>query len=102
MGQQNRLKLHEQLASICPNCYYQPPRNIQMTYPCIVYNRAGYNDMFANDKKYLSRDSYMITVIDRDPDSEIPNKILDTFVKSSYQDGFTQDNLHHSVLTLNT
>lgn len=101
MAQQNRLKLHEQLRFLCPNCYYQPPKNIQMTYPCIVYNKAGVIDLYAQNNKYLSRDEYMVTVIDRDPDSEIPESILKTFTMSSFQDAFVQDNLHHTVLTIN-
>lgn len=101
MGQQARLELHQILKKICKNVYYQPPSTVKMTYPCIVYNKSGEDNLFAGNIKYRTTDSYMITVIDRDPDSEIPDKVLKTIQSSSYQDSFVSNNLNHTVLSLN-
>ena len=50
------------------NVYYQPPAGLQMKYPCICYERSKIRNLAANDKVYLQRFFYSITVMDKDPD----------------------------------
>ena len=81
------------------NVYAQPPPGIQMRYPCIRYTRDSARTQFANNMPYTSMKRYMVTVIDRNPDSLIPDKIaalpLTTFVRS-----YTADNLNHFVFNI--
>lgn len=102
MARLTRTQLHEKLLQICPNCYFQPPTTIKMTYPCIVYNRSNIESTFANNEKYQNDTQYMLTVIDRNPDSTIPTEVLNSFTMSEFNNGFVQDNLNHSVLVLYT
>ena len=73
----NRLKLHDKLVEALGsrNVYFQPPKNIQMKYPAIVYSLSDIDTRHANDSIYLMRHAYDVTVIDKDPDSEIPDRI---------------------------
>jgi hypothetical protein len=95
-----RLDLHAELRGFAPNVYYQPPSNIQMMYPCIVYNKTIRMRHFANDVIYLSQQEYQITVIDKDPESTVADSIESAFQHCSINQYFTVDNLHHTTLNL--
>jgi hypothetical protein len=81
------------------NVYFQPPANVQMQYPCIVYNRDSANTQFAGNTPYRNTKRYQVTVIDRNPDSGIPDKVA-VLPMCSYDRFFTADNLNHDVFTI--
>ena len=100
MGQRLELQsLLEEIAGDGGHVYFQPPANVQMQYPCIVYNRDRAVTQFADDNPYRYTKRYQVTVIDRDPDSEVPDKVayLPTCTHSRF---FTADNLNHDVFNL--
>lgn len=81
------------------NVYYQPPESVKLNYPCIVYERSGIRTESANNKAYLKHNRYTVTYIDEDPDSEIPDKLLELgYCKLDTH--FEADNLNHDVFTL--
>jgi hypothetical protein len=95
-----RLQLHDVLIGITDHVYFQPPENIVMQYPCIVYAReSGDSSRFANNRPYQHVKRYQVTVIDRNPDSDLPDQVQDLplcqFVRF-----FTADNLNHFVFNL--
>lgn len=96
-----RLELQSMLENLIGsrNVYFQPPSSVQMTYPCIVYERSYIDTMFANNNPYCFHDRYQVTVIDPDPDSEIPKRIA-ALSKCSFDRHFTADNLNHDVFNL--
>jgi hypothetical protein len=94
MGQ--RLRLHQLLETFTENVYFQPPTNIQLKYPCIIYKRDFAETKFADDIPYNHRLRYAVTVIDRDPDSEIPSKVA-AMPMSLFNRFYTADNLNHDV-----
>lgn len=96
----SRLDLHNELLTFLPNVYFQPPSNIQMIYPCIVYNYSGRNRHFGNDVIYLSQQGYKLTVIERDPDSKVANNIETHFQHCAINQYYTVDNLSHTNLSL--
>lgn len=96
-----RLELQDLLTSILEtdNVYFQPPPTIQMDYPCIVYRRDYELSEHADDIPYKRRKRYLVTVIDRDPDSGIPDKIA-ALPLCVYDRFYTADNLNHDVYKL--
>jgi hypothetical protein len=94
-----RLMLHQLLESIVDNVYFQPPPNVQLQYPCIIYSRDYADTKFADDIPYSYTQRYMVMVIDRDPDSDIPAKVA-SLPKTVYTRFFTADNLNHDVFSL--
>lgn len=94
-----RYELHEILCEDLgsDNCYFTPPSNIHMQYPCIVYHYEGIKTYYADNKRYMNMRSYSITVIDEDPDSEIPNRLfMDDRLKYLESDSvFVADGLYH-------
>ena len=97
----SREELHEILCEKLGsrNVYYQPPSSIQMGYPAIRYSKMRITSKYANDKKYLLKDSYEIIVISRRADNPVIKKILEMDY-CSYDRHYISDNLHHDVLTL--
>ena len=91
-----RLQLHDLLESFVDNVYFQPPTNITLEYPCIVYKRDYAETEFADNHPYNHVTRYMVTVIDRDPDSDIPNKVA-SMPKCLFNRFYTVDNLNHDV-----
>lgn len=97
MGQ--RLKLQALLETFADNVYFQPPTNVKLEYPCIIYERGYADTKFADDNPYTHTKRYMITVIDRDPDSEIPGKVAG-MPMSVFNRFYTVDNLNHDVFNV--
>lgn len=96
----SRYALHEELLEFTDAVYFQPPSNIKMTYPCIVYHKIPKIKENANDRWYFKKQGYQITVIDRDPDSLIADDLEDHFQYCSISQYFVNDNLHHVNLEL--
>ena len=81
------------------NVYFQPPETIKMQYPCIIYSRSKIDSTFANDLPYKHYNRYSITVIDANPDSEIPWKIV-SLPLCSFDRHYTANNFNHDVFSL--
>ena len=104
---ERRLKLHNILCGIlgCPEqgddcrAYFQPPASIEMTYDCIRYSRSKIDARFADNLPYSHHDRYQLTVIYRNPDSDLPDKIA-KLPMCSHDRNYTADNLNHDVFTL--
>ncbi len=97
----DRLELHEILCEALGsrNVYFHPPESVKMKYPAIRYSRSGIDITYADNSNYRQDVSYMITVIDRDPDSEIVERVSQ-IPHISYDRSYVADNLNHDVFTL--
>lgn len=96
-----RLQLQALLETILgsDNVYFQPPANVQMEYPCIVYNRDSAETLFADNNPYRFTKRYQITVIDRNPDSKIPDQVGE-LAMCLHDRTFVTNGLNHYVFTL--
>lgn len=92
-------EMQSRLEAICDHVYFQPPSNIKMEYPCILYSRDRIENKHGNNHVYIQNHRFQVTVIDKDPDSEITNK-LSKFDKCEFDRRFITDNLYHDVFTL--
>ena len=79
--------------------YFQPPGTISMNYPCIVYEKNTIDPTFADDMVYLQRGKYSLIVIDRDPDTLIPDEVAKLPMCRAGQ-FYTFDNLYNYPFTL--
>jgi hypothetical protein len=94
-----RLKLHDLLVAITPVVYYKAPTNTTMTYPCIVYKRDRVDTRFADNIPFFRKKRYQLTVIDTDPDSDIPDKVGE-LPMCTHDRTFTADSLNHDVFNI--
>lgn len=97
----DRLALHDLLCEKLgsTNVYFQPPESVKIKYPAIVYSRNRIENTSADNIIYKQDVSYTITVIDRDPDSEIVER-LSKVPRIVYDRSYVADNLNHDVFTL--
>lgn len=79
--------------------YFQPPASVSLVYPCIVYKRDNIDVSHADNTVYANKRRYQVTVMDKDPDSEIPEKVL-MLPYCSYDRNYAVDNLNHDVFNL--
>ena len=103
MTKEDRLKLHQELVDVVngdAKIYFQPPSGQNLSYPCVIYERSGLQVTNADDSKYLKQSIWNLTVITKDPDSELPDKIFSYFLHSSYDQVFVNDHLYHHVMTI--
>lgn len=98
----DRSDLHDILVNVLgnDNVYYQPPASISMTYPCIVYKRDGGVTNFSDNIPYNHTRRYMVTVISKDPDLDVFDKMLN-LETCRIERTFTSNGLHHAVYFIN-
>lgn len=97
MGQ--RLDLHAILQGITANVYFLADTNTQLQYPCIVYKRDDVQIQHADNRPYFAKKRYQVTVIDRNPDSELPDKVA-ALPTAAFSRNFQSGYLSHDVYTL--
>ena len=102
-----RLELHDEFIDVLgtrdeleSRAYFQPPPSKRMSYPCIRYSRSVNDIKRANNKVYMNTNKYEGVVIDPDPDSDIPNKLLERFPMFTLEKPYVADNLNHFPFTI--
>ena len=95
----SRLDLDSELRDFInsENVYFQPPESIKMNYPCIVYKRYSGNTIYANNMPYGYTQAYEVTIIDKNPDSDLVKRMPTRFPMSQYSRHFAFENLNHDV-----
>ena len=94
-----RAQLQTLLETLCPNVYFQPPANIIMQYPCIVYKRSSDWVERADNSLFQRMIRYEVVVIDRDPDSPIPGSVAE-LQYCRFERHFAIDDLNHDTFNL--
>lgn len=82
------------------NVYFQPPESIKLRYPCIIYELSDEYVLSADDMRYSTKKMYDVTIIDKNPDTKIPDNLAEHFVYCSFDRFFVSDNLNHYVYQL--
>ena len=97
----SRIELHEILVNLLGSnqVYFRAPSNVQMKYPALIYTRTGYRNNYADNKIYRSLKAYTITAIYRDPDSDLPDRLLE-LPYCKFDRHYIADNLNHDVFTI--
>lgn len=95
----SRAELQTLLLTLCNNVYFQPPETVKMSYPCIVYRRDREDAKFSGNKPYSRTKRYLVTVIDPDPDSDIPDKV-GALPMCTFDRFYTADDLNHDVYNI--
>ena len=95
-----RIDLHNLLLELAgPNVYYQIPSNMKMKYPAVNYERGRIDNNHADNIVYSQNTSYTITVISKNPDEPIVEKIS-KIPTCEYDRDYIIDNLYHTVFKI--
>ncbi len=81
------------------NVYFQPPPTVQIKYPAIIYSREDIDNTYADNAVYFNKIGYQLTVVDRNPDSKIVDKVS-KLPMCRFNRHYTSDNLNHDVFTI--
>jgi hypothetical protein len=79
--------------------YFQPPESSKIQYPCIIFQRDDERTANANNRQYNRKVRYKVTVIDKNPASDIPAKVS-ALPLCSFDRFYTADKLNHDVYNL--
>lgn len=94
-----RPEFQDILEAICPTVYFQPPEDMKMVYPCIVYQRDPGSTKFANNLPYNYEQQYQVTLISRDPDDPLKEQLV-RLRKTRHARFFVAYNLNHDVFSI--
>jgi len=96
-----RSDLHSELVAMLgsTNVYFQPPSNVQMKFPAIVYERDDRWVVHAGNGPYVGKQRYFVTVIDRNPDSVVLEKFNQRPL-CRFSRHFVVEGLNHDAYTL--
>lgn len=78
--------------------YFQPPENLKLGYPAIVFHLTKIKVDHADDVPYKGAREYMVTLISKDPEPDALEEILKipyTTLDSTY----ISDGMNHFVFT---
>lgn len=93
-----RLELQTLLENLLgsENVYFQPPSNLRLSYPCIVYSLENIDNKFANNNVYKKDNGYKIIYITKDPDDEMIDNIASS-PQTRFLNFYSADGLNHYV-----
>lgn len=99
----SRVDLHKRLEELLRpydvKLYFQPPANIRMEYPCLIYELNSSVVQYANNKPYDAQMAYQLMLITKEPDEEVTAKLISEINFCSFDRFYISDNLYHYVFT---
>ena len=96
-----RSDFHVRLQTLAPGyrIYFQPPSNVKMAYPAIVYELDRIVKKRANNGVYLKTRRYQVKLITKNPDDSMVD-VLASMVHSEFERHYTADTLNHFVFNV--
>lgn len=79
--------------------YFQPPENLNIGYPAIVFHLSKIEVDHASDAPYKGAKEYSVTLITKDPEPDVINEIL-KIPYSSLDTTYISDGMNHFVFTV--
>lgn len=82
------------------NVYFQPPENVKLKYPCIIYSLDSADIQFAANKSYRYMRRYDVLYITKNPDDILTDTIPQTLPLIRFNRFYASDGLNHYSYTL--
>lgn len=79
--------------------YFQPPENLKIGYPAIVFHLSKIEIDRASDVPYKGAKEYSVTLITKDPEPDVIDEIL-KIPYSSLDTTYISDGMNHFVFTV--
>lgn len=86
----------QEIIGVNNKVYFQPPENLKLSYPCIVFERTNALINYADNNPYIKTKRYTVTLITKSADNDqYIDLLLDlpmcTFDREFKNDGFVHD-----------
>lgn len=78
--------------------YFQPPENLKIEYPAVVFHLSKIKVDHANDAPYKGAREYSVMLISKEPEPEVLDKIL-KIPYTSLDTTYIADGMNHFVFT---
>lgn len=79
--------------------YFQPPENLKIVYPAVVFHLSKIEIDRASDVPYKGAKEYSVTLITKDPEPDVIDEIL-KIPYSSLDTTYISDGMNHFVFTI--
>lgn len=79
--------------------YFQPPENLKIEYPAVVFHLSKIEIDHASDAPYKGAREYSVTLITKDPEPDVIDEIL-KIPYSSLDTTYISDGMNHFVFTV--
>ncbi|MBP5595169.1 MAG: hypothetical protein J6Y02_07290 [Pseudobutyrivibrio sp.] len=96
-------ELHEVLSEIMGengNVYFQPPENLKIKYPCIVFERTNALTTYADNNPYQVVKRYTVTLITKSADNDQYLDKLLMLPMCTFDRQFVTEGLVHDVFNI--
>jgi len=95
-------QLREVLAEIMDpyDVYYQPPENLKMSYPCIVFENSNALTQFADNKPYVATKRYSVTLMCKTANNDQYKDKLLMLPMCTFDREFKTNGIVHSVFNI--
>lgn len=96
-----RSDFHARLQALAPGyrIYFQPPSDVKMAYPAIVYELDRVVKKRADNRTYLQDRRYQVKLITKNPDDPVFDALA-SLVHSEFERHYTTDTLNHFVFNI--
>lgn len=81
------------------NVYFQPPENIKLKFPCIIFELSSLNRDYADNIPYVGAIRYSVMYVSRTPDDETFDK-LSMLPYCWFERPYVADNLNHYIFRI--
>lgn len=82
--------------------YFDPPVNTRIEYPCIKFSLNRRTAIYADDRKYIKGENYIIIFITRDvTKASLVLEQIEDIPCTNWDRTYIADGLHHYVYTKN-
>lgn len=98
---QNRRELQKKLEDLLgsKNVYFQPPENIKLKFPCIIYELSSIERDFADNIPFVGALRYSVMYVSRSGTDEAFDK-LSMMPYSWFERQYVTSNLYHQVFRI--
>lgn len=79
--------------------YFQPPENLKIGYPAVVFHLSKIEIDHASNVPYKGAKEYSVTLITKDPEPDVIDEIL-KIPYSSLDTTYISDGMNHFVFTV--
>lgn len=79
--------------------YFQPPENLKIEYPAVVFHLSKIEIDHASDVPYKGAKEYSVALITKDPEPDVIDEIL-KIPYSSLDTTYISDGMNHFVFTV--
>lgn len=99
--EERRLELHQKLAALLgsANVYHQPPENLALRFPAIIYERVDYDVEYADNIPYHATRKWQISVVSQEPSNPVVDSLME-WPTADFKTSYVVDRMRHDVVNI--